>query len=1054
MKQLLYLIRMLTLSIFVLCLTNKMHAQSGYLYADKVDSVFMHVDKSLITTNMLADRAYPLSRFDLYNPATDTVDHAFATQTYFELYQASYQRQNMLAPEILNNMVEWENLRARVPIMILDYLYNKTDTLALQDGLFYFQNDLLYDVPGRSRNPYFLQHLQMAAPLLEQTKATSLTFLLMPHFISRNTGLNIQQVSLDFGSGIQVMHGPLDSITINFSSPGIKNVTINVTLSNGSSFTSICQMTIGSSNAVSRIEGLFDPCRQEFVNSDYAFQGYDETQAFKGMLDVNYYYRTGAPCDGSNTTLNKPIIVIDGYDPTDKRNAAAIDSLFLFYYDDVNYNPKKYINVVQEMRDLGYDVIVVNISTYFHTYGGQIIPLPANANNPPAGYTYSMGKIIRGGGDYVERNGLTLVTLIERINQQLASQGSTEKLIVIGPSMGGQISRYALKWMEDRGKNHNVRLWVSFDSNHEGTMIPIGEQHFIKTLAGMSNDIQITLDRQLNSPHAKQSLVDHHLFHQNGVIDAGGAPGFHIRYFAMMDSLGWPQQLRKIAMVSGGDNGSELPIPKAGQLNLNINAALGRGGWFFGAICGFFSNSNCKLLDANLYTAPKPGVVGVVADLKFLILTRKWYGRGINLTRDQSIETIQSGYYWGYKELADKTTEGSLPKFLKKIMQVNLYSGYHAHQPTANTLAFGKGPNGTVYNFKWDDDVSYYNLVCDGYIPFDYYHGPKTFSVRHDSLFYPQARILIEEVNGIIHHNPQVHRYALISCNTNLICQGGTATFTLSPVIPGMVYTWTTSDPFLQIISGQGTPSIVVQHTGSASVSGSFAINCSASNDCFIVDIFAYNIWVGTLNPVWTYSTPQTNYGILQQSIGSSVIYNEACWYSWISTSTRPWTGRTVVWEPVRLGGAGITWYQSGDNLYLKFAAPGQVAKFVVHVTNACGTADYFYNFRGIQETGTSCPFYPDRMVIANETENGLKIYPNPSSEIVDVSLNDLPGANRQGIIFEIRIIDKMGNTRQQFRYKTGVRSAEINISPLPVDVYSVHVFDGQKWRVGRLTRQ
>lgn len=90
----------------------------------------------------------------------------------------------MLDPAVLDDMTQWENLRGRVPILILDYLYNKLDTLAIQDNLLTYQNGFLYDVPGRSRSPYFTQHLQMAFPLVEEVKSNTVTFMLIPHFVS------------------------------------------------------------------------------------------------------------------------------------------------------------------------------------------------------------------------------------------------------------------------------------------------------------------------------------------------------------------------------------------------------------------------------------------------------------------------------------------------------------------------------------------------------------------------------------------------------------------------------------------------------------------------------------------------------------------------------------------------------------------------------------------------------------------------------------------------------------------------------------------------------
>jgi hypothetical protein len=698
------------LLIFIFLQTTK--AQQNYLYAEKTDSMFANLDKSLITTGVLYDRAFPLSRFDLYNPATDTVDYEYISQAYYELYQAAYNRNVLLEPGTLNEMTTYENLRNRVPIMVLDYQYNKMDSLAFQDGLFDFQNDMFYDVPGRPRSPYYTQHLQIAGPLLEEVKSNTLQFMLLPHFISRNTGQNVQQVQLNFGFAQYTLNGPVDSVTVNFATAGLYYFTATVTFANASSFTSKCTIQIGGYNVGSKGQGTlseYDPCRTDTLQSDYTFQGYDETQSFKGLFEVNYYYRSTALCDGGIVQLQKPIILIDGYDPTDKRTAKDLAEQFLFYYDDVNFNPKLYVNIVKEMRDLGYDVILVNIPTYFHTYGGQIIPLPANANDPPQGYNYSMGKIIRGGGDYVERNGLTLATLINRIiKPQLAAQDS---IIVIGPSMGGQISRYALKWMENQGINHKVRLWVSFDSNHEGTVLPIGEQFIIRDMAGLSNEVKKSLDRQLNSAHAKQSLVDHHLYHVNGQQNAGGAPGFHIPYYSMMDNLGWPQQCRKIAMISGAENGAALPVPSAGQLAMKLNVKfktwarlllVGGCGYICSRIspalaplCALYCGIQSKtLVEASMFTAPGPGQYGKVSRLKIpLILKDKsYYGIGSTLTRSQSLETIQSGFYWGYRELTTKNDNGFIGKLTKT--EVEMPAGYHAHQPTANTLAFGKGVNG------------------------------------------------------------------------------------------------------------------------------------------------------------------------------------------------------------------------------------------------------------------------------------------------------------------------------------------------------------------------
>ena len=74
---------------------------------------------------------------------------------------------------------------------------------------------------------------------------------------------------------------------------------------------------------------------------------------------------------------------------------------------------------------------------------------------------------------------MLLVELIKSINDQKV--GDYEN-VVIGPSMGGLISRYALNYMESIGVDHETRLYVSFDTPHAGANVPIGFQHMFNHL--------------------------------------------------------------------------------------------------------------------------------------------------------------------------------------------------------------------------------------------------------------------------------------------------------------------------------------------------------------------------------------------------------------------------------------------------------------------------------------------------------------------------------------------------------------------------------------------
>jgi hypothetical protein len=67
------------------------------------------------------------------------------------------------------------------------------------------------------------------------------------------------------------------------------------------------------------------------------------------------------------------------------------------------------------------------------------------------------------GTDFLQRNALLLERVIRWVNEQKALDGSVEPNVILGQSMGGVISRWALRDMENRGLNHQTRLFISWD---------------------------------------------------------------------------------------------------------------------------------------------------------------------------------------------------------------------------------------------------------------------------------------------------------------------------------------------------------------------------------------------------------------------------------------------------------------------------------------------------------------------------------------------------------------------------------------------------------------
>ena len=241
--------------------------------------------------------------------------------------------------------------------------------------------------------------------------------------------------------------------------------------------------------------------------------------------------------------LDKPIILVDGFDPGDTRDINGIYSL-LDFSDGTGTQ-----NLADQVRALGFDVVILNFPVYTRA-----------ADNAT----------IDGGADFMERNAMLLVELINIINTAKAPN-SPEQNVIIGPSMGGLISRYALNYMEANTIDADTRLYISFDSPHHGANVPIGLQHQLNYLAFNDTnpvaELQPLIDGLFKSSAARQLLIDHFEPHlQTGsLVDfdlASTLPEAHpfrVQFETNINSFntsGFPENVRNVAIINGSGIGS------------------------------------------------------------------------------------------------------------------------------------------------------------------------------------------------------------------------------------------------------------------------------------------------------------------------------------------------------------------------------------------------------------------------------------------------------------------------------------------------------------------
>lgn len=553
----------ITTCILLLFVAIQFQAQSTLEnYTTAVDTKLQNIDKSPITSNILLDRVISVSSIVEFNQGTrkDTTSFTHFKQVWYELNRASY-IQNIPTIEVFNDeLLNKKYNENTIPIGIINTEFHYGDAGTSQNPNIQFNanTETFSNISGK--NPFLKKQTTIISPLKGEVTGNTIQFKTDAYFKLHKFGKPIKTLQLQTnGSTFSLINNynfTNTSATTTYSTEGVKNLRFIVTFSDNTTKTSYGKFYLNLPTTNLAKSNTF-PLEEIFADNDLYFQGYDENKAYQGKNEYRIYYN-----DSITKVLDKPIIIVDGFDPSDTRKIQRSDDghnekedsiLELMSFESDN---GKDIALLDELNKLGYDVIVVNHPKY----------------NVSDGVNGNRTKQINGGGDYIQRNAYVLISLIRKLKQD---QEGTEEMVVIGPSMGGLITRYALAYMEkkleetgDHTKwNHNTRLWVSFDSPHQGANIPIGTQYWLRFHSFLA-PVKENLEVKINSVAAKQMLVHHHL---SGSETPQGAPDFRNRFQNELDALGMPQNLRKIALNNGSIMGQTIGTPSQEVLNMKIN---------------------------------------------------------------------------------------------------------------------------------------------------------------------------------------------------------------------------------------------------------------------------------------------------------------------------------------------------------------------------------------------------------------------------------------------------------------------------------------------------
>ena len=484
--------------------------------------------KDKTKTNILYDQVFELSKVTKVNK--EVISSMYFKQVYHEIQRADF-LQRLPVYEQLKKESDQAFFTKVIPLAILISDVETIKPAVFENQKISQNNKEQYVLNSTTIDAFQVHELVLMAPLAGKSKLKTVDFVLSDKHIYNTTSKTIQSISFR-----QNANQPWQTVMtnqpfkVNFDSNGKKNLTFKINFNSGEEKIINSEIEIQSN----RNNQSGNEIQATSIAATIPFQGFGEADAYLGQGEFEIYL------DNVDQVLDKPIFLIDGFDPGDTRGTELI-------YSMLNYGTSGE-NLGDIVRDEGFDIIVLNFPQYS----------PAD------------GIIIDGGDDFIQRNAMILVELINQINAQKVG---SEQNVVIGPSMGGLISRYALRYMEQNSLEHDTRLYLSFDSPHLGANVPIGFQHLFNYMAfGPLGDVTIQdlVSQVIDSPAAKQMLLDHFRGHlqsgsetefNNNVQLPTGAPNFRTTFQNELDAMGFPSETRNVAISNGSNNGTSTGTP-------------------------------------------------------------------------------------------------------------------------------------------------------------------------------------------------------------------------------------------------------------------------------------------------------------------------------------------------------------------------------------------------------------------------------------------------------------------------------------------------------------
>ena len=1022
----------------ILLLPKVTKSQDSSTIQGLLQYIMQPLDKNQVGNGYLEEYGFPAVSMATFNGVL-SANNRFELNSwrlmYFQLFTGWCRATvNPMTPiSTVNNTIKSNTsptLPTAIPILIGQYNNVKSNAFSSNLLSYNASQRKVYDVAGRTQNPYESKRLFAAVPVNQYSTDGSESFIYRSNMVWGNTSLTISQLQINFGNGAGLQTLTANTpVNINYVDTGAYVWTIRATLSDNSVVQCYSDYFV---LAVPSAAQRFQP-----INITTPLWGnISPVAGVHSGATVNVIYSSKQSSPG---TLRKPLIVVENMDVYNIAPSLQTSS----------YTISEFLQSINSTIQFGYD------------FNNQLDDI--------AGYDLVFIDFANG-TDGIVRNAAVVQEAINRVNanKQFDNRSNRrEQNVVMGIGTGGLHARYALANMTKNFTSTptETRLLITHDAPHRGANIALGLQHLSRMLGNFSyfgfTSADIFPDYAetvalLNAPINVETLL------YRATTDVANSPNtfMNTTYRSMVDFAPGAQPYQFVPTSLG--NECARPLFTVGRLFMDFGEGGGSGVKAKLSVFGFtivtIPIAELKF-DCAVYASSIPPQAQFSREVARLNVGFKYVLFGLIEIKDKSSYSKSApapntylpidGVPGSFNTILDfnelRNFQSSIGNWsfspeehlfdipiYKKIVKLKFYAFVKAYANNSGvfTTQYTALPVGSALDVDPFNSSTFTEKYVNGFNPTFPSKG-NTFIAQETnttrSLFNNasmrftarNARFLFNEMEQLPNtevcssecSNPFTLNGPAVVCTSNI--------FTIPNLPRGLPVTWSSSP--LNIVdiapSVNNTAEATVSRVSSGNVTVTATINAcgqTALSKAIRVGGFSSSDY-----PVFGPNTLCTN------ATGFFNTYNLA------GATNYAWFGGTIV------SGQGT------PNVSIQ--APSTSGSMIVgvRVANSC-------------DAGGS----PGTKFVQVNTfcGNSFAVAPNPATYEVMVTLNEAGGTAavasrsalkivpRQTDIVQVRLLDKMGNLLKIYNYAKGNRQARINVSGLVPDIYVLKIFNGVNW--------